>query len=118
MKLIIPGTLVGFRTTADRTIKFTVESQEISGTNVSLLHNLLSKYVKCLLSDSNISSIEESMIDEEKLTDGRKIKSKAQRLRAVLFKLHEQTQTNQTFDEFYNERMEALIEHFKSKLND
>ena len=118
MKLVLSGTVENISTRNDGTLKFTIGSQEVDSSQAGNLFQLRNKYIKCLLSDTNITHIEQSLIDEEVIKDGRKIKSKAQRLRAVLFKLHEQTQTNQTFDEFYNERMEGMIEHFKSKLND
>lgn len=118
MKLVLSGTVENISTRNDGTLKFTIGSHEVDSSQAGSLFQLRNKYIKCLLSDTNISPIEQSLIDEEVIKDGRKIKSKAQRLRAVLFKLHEQTQTSQTFDEFYNERMEGLIEHFKSKLND
>lgn len=118
MKLILSGTVENISTRADGTLKFTLGTNEIDSTQVGTLFQFRNKFVKCLLSDTNISSIEENIINEESIKDGRKIKSKAQRLRAVLFRLHESTNTNQLFDDFYNEKMESIIEHFKTKINE
>ena len=47
-----------------------------------------------------------------------KSKSKSQRLRNVIYRLHEQSDSKLTFNEFYNNHMESIIEHFKNKLHD
>lgn len=44
-------------------------------------------------------------------------KTKSQRLRNVLYRVHEQTNTDIDFNSFYAQKMEELIEHFKKKLN-
>ena len=45
-------------------------------------------------------------------------KTKSQRLRNVLYVCHQQTPNdeNQTFSDFYANKMEEIIEHYKSKL--
>jgi len=43
-------------------------------------------------------------------------KSKAQRLRGMLFVAWKQSQQHDTFQEFYSTYMERIIEHYKSKL--
>jgi hypothetical protein len=54
---------------------------------------------------------------------GFKKRTKAQRLRGVLFKLHEQENAKiplnfqTSFDDFYAKKMEEIINHFKSKLD-
>ena len=45
-------------------------------------------------------------------------KSKSQRLRSVLFIYHRQQKLEQSFNDYYAQKMEELIEHFKSKLED
>lgn len=44
-------------------------------------------------------------------------KTKSQRLRNVLYRVHEQTNSDIDFNSFYAQKMEELIEHFKKKLN-
>ena len=43
-------------------------------------------------------------------------KTKSQRLRNVLYRLWEQTENSITFNEFYSQRMEQLIEQIKDRL--
>jgi len=43
-------------------------------------------------------------------------KTKSQRLRNVLYILHKQSKSNQSFNDFYADKMERIIQHFKDKL--
>jgi len=43
-------------------------------------------------------------------------KTKSQRLRNVLYILHQQTKKSQSFNDFYADKMEGIIQHFKYKL--
>lgn len=45
-------------------------------------------------------------------------KTKAQRLRNVLYVKHSQTETELSFKDFYSKEMEKIIEHYKSKLSE
>ena len=61
--------------------------------------------------------------EEIKALDGVEIenegKTKSQRLRNVLFVYHQQYDVDeiQTFNDFYSNKMEEIIEHYKSKLD-
>lgn len=43
-------------------------------------------------------------------------KTKSQRLRNVLFVLHKETKDPREFNDFYSQKMESLIEHFKGQI--
>ena len=115
-KIVLSGTLEGISTRHDKTFKIVFGAQEIDKSHVSELFEMVNNYCKILISDTNISAPEEILIDEVKIQDGRKLKTKSQRLRAVLFRYFEQVKPDVEFEKFYDEKMEALIEHFKSKL--
>lgn len=116
MKIIIDGILEKLSTLNDGSVKLSICTQEMDSSNGAQIFQLRGKYIKILLSDSNISEPEQLLIDEAKIQDGRKVKTKSQRLRGVLFRLHEQTIPDTDFELFYNEKMEAIIEHYKQKL--
>ena len=116
MKLILNGVLETISTRQDGTIKFTIGTQEIGSDDAGRLFTFRGKYLKCLISDTNITAVEESIIDEEIVKDGKKIKSQAQRLRAVLYRLWEQEKSNLEFDAFYKERTDLIIEQIKNRL--
>ena len=44
-------------------------------------------------------------------------KSKSQRMRSVLFILYSQTGKEVSFNDFYSDEMERIIEHYKQKLD-
>jgi hypothetical protein len=116
MKLILPGTIEGISTRQDGTIKIVLGTQELDSALAGNLFQLRNKYVKCLLSDSNITDLEASLIDSEPIKNGKKVKSPSQRLRAVLFKVHEDQRIPTPFDDWYNNEMERLIDHYKNSL--
>jgi len=115
MKLIISAILENLGTRNDGTVKLSLGTQEIDPAQVGNLFQLRGKYIKVLLSDTNITHIEASLIDEEKVQDASKAKSPSRRLRAVLFRVHEQQQTTMSFDDWYKIEMERVIEHYKNK---
>ena len=45
-----------------------------------------------------------------------KPKSHSQRLRSVLYRLWEKDESDISFDQFYGDKMEALIEYLKEKV--
>ena len=65
---------------------------------------------------SNMTQKEIDAIDSTKIeVEG---KSKSTRLRNTLYVYWEQSEKEKTFEEFYSEKMEQLITHFKDKLDD
>lgn len=114
MKLVIDGSIEGIKTRQDGSVVFTLATQEMDAENVGKLFQFRSKYVKCLLSDSNVTNLEEELIDSEPIVNGKKSKSQSQRLRDVLFLVSRGQRI--AFDSFYKTEMERIIEHYKSKL--
>lgn len=117
MKLVIETVVEKLSTLNDGSVKVTLSTQELDNSQASDLFFFRGKFVKCLLSDSNISHLEEELIDSTKLVGGKKPKSESQRLRAVLFKYHEHLGVNEDFEVFYKNEMNKLIDHYKSKLD-
>lgn len=118
MKLILSGSLESISTRNDGTIKFIVGTQELDPSQAGNLFHLRNKFIKVLLSDSNITAIEENFVDAEEIKDAQKRKTQSQRLRAVMFKVHETKKIGQDFDPWYKTEMERLIESYKAILNE
>jgi hypothetical protein len=116
MKIIIEAVLEGIASRVDGTVNLKIATQELDSSKAGELFQMRGKYIKCLLSDSNISTMEEELIDATSLNAPTKNKSRSSRLRAVLFRLHEQEASGIDFEQYYNEKMEGLITHFKNKL--
>lgn len=117
MKLVLSTTVEGISTRQDGSVAVKLSTQELDPSQASSLFSFRNKFCKVLLSDSGITAPEEVLIDEVKIQDGRKIKTQSQRLRAVLYRLWEQLNTGQEFDQFYKSETDKVIEHFKSKLS-
>lgn len=115
MKLIFPGVIEKIATRVDKTVCVTLGSQEITNDDAGRLFQMRGAYCKILLSDDNITTLEEEMIVATSVT-GTKQKTPSARLRAVFFRLHEQNGLPISFDDFYSVEMEKIITHFKSKL--
>lgn len=117
MKIVFAAILENLSTRNDDTLKIVLGSQELDKTAAGNLFHLRGKFVKVLISDTNISPLEERLIDEEKIKDGKKIKTKSQRLRNVFYRLWEQQGAMGSFDEYYDSKMEGVIEHYRAKLD-
>jgi len=115
-KLILESIVEGISTRVDGTLKLTLSTQEIDSDLAGKLFHFRGKYIKCLLSDSNITTLEEELVDNSKLVGCKKQKSESQRLRGVLFRLHEQLNSELDFETWYKQEMNIIIEHFKNKL--
>lgn len=117
MKIILDGVIEGISTRNDGSVKLSIGTQELDSSKAGDLFQLRNKYVKILLSDSNISALEEKLVDEEKVQGGKKAKSPQQRLRSVMFRVHEQQGISQEFDQWYKTEVENLIDRYKEILN-
>jgi hypothetical protein len=115
MKILLDGILESLNTRMDGSVKVNFATQELDSSKGGELFQLRGKYCKMLLSDTNITNLEQELVDKETVVGSGKKKSQAQRLRAVLFRVHEQEGSGE-FDSFYQSEMERIIEHYKGKL--
>lgn len=113
--LKVPAQIVKIETTADKGMKLAVITQELNAADKATLMNYDKKFGWFLFSETDI---ETSDIPDEKIEfDGQKTSS--ERLRNVLFRLHEsQNGKPEDFEAFRNKVMEKLINHYKAKLDD
>jgi hypothetical protein len=118
IKLVIDGTVEAISTRQDGTLKVTIGTQELDANQAGQLFGLRGEYIKALLTNAHvISPVEQSIVEQTEIQDGRKLKTKSQRLRAVLYRRWEQMGKEVEFDIFYDNYMEGLIENEKSKLD-
>lgn len=116
-KIVLGIIMEGISTRSDGSFKIVLSTQEIDKTQVSDLFSFVNKYSKAMFSDTNISPLEEKMIDETVMQDGKKVKTKSQRLRAILFRVHEHSGSELDFNTWYDNEMDVIISHFKKKLD-
>lgn len=113
----LPAGLESYRSLKDGTLKLSFETGELSPEQMGNVHYSLNKVGFLVFSPDPFATHELEEIDKLKVEFTDLGKPPSQRLRAVLYKLWEQTPEGyKTFADFYNAKMEVLIEHFKSKL--
>lgn len=93
---------------------FITELEQSSSEFMEIDTNLDQHGVIYFKTNGNLTQEEKDEIDKVDVhAEG---KTKSQRLRSVLYVFHEQSDSNQTFKEFYSSKMEEIIEHYKNKL--
>jgi hypothetical protein len=110
-----PATIQSVRTLVDGGNKLDIITRELSPEEMTELFKLKGKEGWCLFKENAINIEEVKDLPDVKLDKGEK--SKSQRLKAVLYRLWENTNRSKTSEEFYNEYMEKLIISIKEKLN-
>lgn len=115
--LLLAVIVEGIRTRKDHTLAVTLGTQELSQGQAGELFNINSKL--CAVYITQKESIEQKELDQvDKIDVEFGGKSQSQRIRNVLYKLYEQNSEGfKEFDSFYKAKTEAVIEHFKSKIN-
>lgn len=118
MKPVLSGLIEGIKSRVDGSVVVNFATQEIDSTQAAALFEMRGKFCKALFSNTNITAPEEMIINETQMQDNRKIKAPSQRLRAVLFRVHEQAGgKKEDFDNYYKTEIERIIDHYKAKLN-
>lgn len=109
--------LEGYRSLKDRTLKLTFETNELSPDDMANIAGALMTVGYLAYSPDPFTSDELKELDSLKVEFNDGEKSPSQRLRAVMFRMYEQNpERYDVFNDFYNAKMEKLINHFKSKL--
>lgn len=117
--IIIDGQILKVETLADKSIKVTLVTQELSGDKAGQIIGIAHQHVYFAIKPEpflkpDIAAVESLKVD----MDDTKIKSPSRRLRDVLFVLHQQDNGGiEDFEVFYVTRMERLIKQIKDKLN-
>lgn len=114
MKVLLPAIFRGMATRADGSYSLKFETREFSGDEASQLLSLHQQEGYLLFSPNN--DITEADVPTEKADAMLGTKTQAQRLRAVLYRLYEQTGKQGDFETYYRSKMEYIIELFKEKL--
>ncbi len=116
--IILPAILESFRSLKDKSYKIVFESNELTPEQVVGLNAGLGAFGYLAFKKDPFKQSEKDMIDSLEVDFEDKKKSQGQRLRAVLYRLWEQTPEGfDTFPKFYDHKTEQLINHFKDKLD-
>jgi hypothetical protein len=115
MKIQIPATLEGISTLKDGGLSIRLHTQELNPEERVTAMNYAGKFGWFLFDEKEHEDTE--LEDIRKDTGG---KSPSQRLRSVLYVLYTQSKSDSatgSFDQFYAQKMEQLINGVKNKLD-
>jgi len=114
--LKVPAVLKGFTTLMDGGIKLVIITRELIPEDATLLLKLVKKSGWFVFKQTNIAESDVANLPTE-LKEFKGDKTPSQRLRAVIYRLWEQTDKSEEFNDFYNRHLGAIIEQYKSKLD-
>lgn len=113
----LPAQLEGYRSLKDRTLKLSFETNELTPEQMADIHYSLNKVGYLAFAPDPFTTKEISDLDSLKVEYDDTGKTVSQRLRAVLYRLWEQSPGGYTdFNMYYNFKMEGFITHLKAKL--
>jgi len=115
--LIIPAILQSFSSLKDKTLKIVFETNEPTPEQLLGVANNIQKFGFLAFKEDVFKEKEKEAINSLDTEFEDKGKSRSMRLRNVLYVNFEQNNEGyETFNDFYNSKMEKLINHFKNKL--
>lgn len=117
MKIVVAGTIEKISTRQDNSIVLTFSTQEMDADDAGKVFNFRNKYCKILLTDDNINPLQEEAVIGTAIAETGKKKTPSQRLRAVLWRVWEQQNSQIEFEQYYATEMERIIEHYRAKLD-
>ena len=118
MKITLPVQLNPISRRKDKSVKLSYETRELTASETMTLMSMEGEEGWLLFSSNN--DIKEEEIPQEDGDLGGKTQS--QRMKAVLYKLYLQDTESKifvgTFESYYRDRMEKLLEMLKAKIKD
>jgi len=116
--IILPCQLESYRSLKDKTMKIVFESNELTPEQVLGVASSLQQFGYLAFKNEPFKTNEKDVLENLKSDFNDNGKTPAQRLRAVLFVGWEQKPEGyKTFVDYYNAKMEMLINHYKTKLD-
>ena len=112
---LIAAMVESITTRKDKSVKLTFGTQELSPIEAGQIFHYMNQLVSVYICPAAIDQRELEQIDkvEPELNN----RTQSQRIRAVLYLLHQQNAEGfNSFDEYYKSKTEKYIEHLKSKL--
>lgn len=104
--------------TKDGGLRLKAETNELSENEIAMLMKQFNNKFGWILFSANKMN-DEDIPEQQADAEGRRMKTPSQRLRAVLFIYYQQrVDKSKTFDQFYVEKMEKIIDRFKAELDD
>ena len=114
----VQAILDSYRSMKDKGLRITFDTGELSPELMANIHYGWQKYGFLIFSADPFTSQQIEELNDIKIEYQDEGKPPSQRLRAVLYRCWEQKNEGyETFIDYYNVKMEKLINHFKNKLD-
>jgi len=118
LKITLPVCLESYRPRKDKSFTLTFSTAEIREHEMLAIHQLYGKIGALLFSENTVIEAEDLIVFDA-IDKEINNKSQSQRLRSVLFLVHQQNDgKKEDFKNFYEIETEKIINHYKNKLND
>lgn len=114
--LQIEAVIHSVKTLVDRGLSLTVHTSEMNPEDMAFLFALKGKAGWLLFKPSKIAQEDIATIPEE-VKEFKSDRTPSQRLRAVIYRVWEQSGSKETFLEFYFRHLEKIINQYKSQLD-
>ncbi|HQW07491.1 MAG TPA: hypothetical protein PLN12_16535 [Flavobacteriales bacterium] len=116
--ILLPAQLDGYSNRKDKTVALRFITQEQTSEQVAHIHSQIDGFGYLFFKvESEITAAERAELDALQTDLYDNPKTQSQRLRNVLFRLHEQDDEGvKGFAEFYKKKTDQIIQHFKDKL--
>jgi hypothetical protein len=113
----LPVLITSLATKVDGSIKISIETRELSGNDAAKLFELRGAEGWAIIAANRLSE-EDVKLPNEKADPAVGTKTPSQRLRAVLYRLWQQSGGGVDFESFYRIKLEAIIDQVKGRLHD
>lgn len=119
LKLIHAAILDGYQRRKDKSVSLRFVTQELTTNEVAEIDRCLDTFgVLYYRGDGQLNKEEVAELDAIELDLYDEPKTQSQRLRNVLYKVHQQTGAKEDWKEFYKVETEKIIQHYKNKLDE
>jgi len=114
--LQIEAVIHSVKTLVDRGLSLTIYTQEMNPEDTAILFALKGKAGWLLFKPSRIAQEDIAVIPEE-VKEFKSDRTPSQRLRAVIYRVWEQSGSKETFIEFYGRHIDKIVDQYKSQLD-
>lgn len=118
-KLTLAAVVDGYSRRKDRSVSIRFQTQELTSQGIMEIDSLCDSFgILYFRASEQVNEEELSQLDKIDLGEFDKPKSQSQRLRSVLYLLHQKEGGDMDFNTYYRQKTEQIISHFKDKLDE
>lgn len=118
-KLIFASVLDGYARRKDRSVSLRFHTQELTSADIMDIDAMCDSYGYLYFRPGEKANREEMKeLDQVEMPDLSSPKSQSKRLRSVLYLLHKKDGGDMTFQDYYVQKTERIINHYKEMLDE